>query len=364
MLENCTSPGLTVDIAYRLNSCSGFHECDFAVYNLFINNIFKGTANLNNDIDGGERISSFFIPAEETSSLLKSNNGILDFGIYCALIMCHPSLPLVTITTETGDEVFNQCVLDETYSINLITLCGNGYTTTTTTTPSPHLTTTTLPPSFTTTLPPNPDTCTCEHTSLPPIVIFPPVPISLSSVNTEPLDRNKAISSIEYPLSGAIPATTIPPNNGGGGGGGGGVTPLSCCNSELLVDNRFPSEINCFNHVLYHTEYCKWSMVACSLFRPPPLVYKAECGTLIPAFYIYLTTFSNCEGNLRIYTPPYQVESYQDGASWRNDFINATYKRDIINSIDPYPYGIYNLLIDNYDGSFGKAAPSTMLIAP
>lgn len=376
MLESCTSPGLTVDIAYRLSSCSGFHECDFAVYNLFINNTFKGTANLNNDIDAGERISSFFIPAEETSSLLKSNNGILDFGVYCALTVCHSSLPLVTITTETGNEVFNQCVRDETYSINLITLCGNGYTTTTTTTtttlppastttPVPSLTTTTTSPSFTTTLPPNPDTCTCDHTSLPPIIIFPPSPVSLSSVDTAPLDRTKAVSSPEYPLSSASPVTptftTIPPNNGGGGGG---VPPLSCCDSSLPLDNRFPYTIRCFNHVLYHTDACRWSMVACSLFRPPPLVYKDNCGDTIPAFSIYLNA-SGCEAGLRVQTPPYQVYSWQDSEPWRGDYVDADYRRDVINSVDPFPYGIYNLVFDHYAGGYtGRPAPSTIMVTP
>ena len=206
MAYNCISPGLTIEVVYRLNSCSGFHQCNVAIYNFIVNGQFKGEVNLNNGNDGGARGTSFYLSSSEATELLVQTNGILYFGIFCALENCHANLPQVIITDDTGATLFNDCLYNASSNIDLNVICETTPPPTSTTTPTPTSTTTSAPTSTTTTTtttpkPPVP-------TTLPQPPIDPNDPIELDSIPSENSDRDITLIDSINPLTSDVVLTT------------------------------------------------------------------------------------------------------------------------------------------------------------
>ena len=210
MAYNCISPGLQIDIVYKLNSCSGYHQCNIAVYNFILNGDFKGIVNLNNLEDGGERGTSFFLTSSEATELLKQTDGFLYFGIFCALPNCHVNLPQVIITDTTGVELFNDCLYNASSVIDLNVICETTPPPTTTpttappTTPPPTTTSTTVSPTTTTGTTPKPPL----PTTLPKPPIGPVDPIELDSVPSENSIRDVTLIDSIDPLSSDVVLTT------------------------------------------------------------------------------------------------------------------------------------------------------------
>jgi hypothetical protein len=113
--------GLTVEVRYvktkggtgsdgQLLRCRGGHTCDGAIFDVKLNGVKIGTANLNNSKDGGDRSSG---PLKITESLAKSIIGDTSKNIKISLqcisgTKCHSSTPEVEIKKGTT-VIYHQC---------------------------------------------------------------------------------------------------------------------------------------------------------------------------------------------------------------------------------------------------------------
>lgn len=94
--------------------CPGGHYCNRAKFNIYVNDIFIGVANLNNaggaddegSRAGGDRSASFLLPS---SVQLRDGNRV-DILIKCAYENCHGGISWVEITTNTGEIIFTECI--------------------------------------------------------------------------------------------------------------------------------------------------------------------------------------------------------------------------------------------------------------
>jgi len=95
--------------------CRGGHTCDAANFDIMMNDVQVGNANLNNGKDGGDRVSPLItIPLEKAKEILKnysSTNRTITIATRCTLgssSLCHSGAPEVLI--KKGKEIlYNAC---------------------------------------------------------------------------------------------------------------------------------------------------------------------------------------------------------------------------------------------------------------
>ena len=113
--------GLTVEVRYVKNTggvgsdgqplkCRGGHSCDRAIFDVKLNGVKIGVANLNNEIDAGDRSSG---PLVITDALAKSIIGDTSKNIIISLkcssgASCHSSTPEIEVKKGTT-VIFHQC---------------------------------------------------------------------------------------------------------------------------------------------------------------------------------------------------------------------------------------------------------------
>jgi len=100
--------GLTIDVIYNRNEdpswpCRGGHVCDDAKFNVLLNGVVIGLANLNNANDGGSRISSFTITPQQAVQIIDATSSTSDGNILISFTCanstgrCHSSTPEIRI---------------------------------------------------------------------------------------------------------------------------------------------------------------------------------------------------------------------------------------------------------------------------
>lgn len=98
--------GFTMEVNYDARLCRAGHRCNRAIFNVYINNIFIGIANLNNLLTGSNVYQSFTIP----SNISVQNGG------YEIKIIKHASIPvahngIAQVIIRDGDRiVFQSCM--------------------------------------------------------------------------------------------------------------------------------------------------------------------------------------------------------------------------------------------------------------
>lgn len=111
--------GVTVQVAYYSTKnpsfpCRGGHQCDDADFDILMNDVVIGQANLNNKIDGGDRVSSeITIPFDKAKEIVKNyspTNKEIVISTKCktASSDCHSGAPEVIIK-KGGEILYNAC---------------------------------------------------------------------------------------------------------------------------------------------------------------------------------------------------------------------------------------------------------------
>ena len=100
--ETCLT-GLRIDINYYKtpNSkfpCRGGHSCDQALFDVNFNGVTIGVANLNNAADGGDRLNSFTVTAEQAKKILGGQCKDINISLKCKYKSCHSATPEITIS--------------------------------------------------------------------------------------------------------------------------------------------------------------------------------------------------------------------------------------------------------------------------
>ena len=100
--ETCLT-GLKIDVNYykQPNSafpCRGRHVCDQALFDVNFNGITIGVANLNNAADGGDRLNSFTVTAEQSKKILGGKCKDINISLKCKYKSCHSATPEITIS--------------------------------------------------------------------------------------------------------------------------------------------------------------------------------------------------------------------------------------------------------------------------
>jgi hypothetical protein len=136
--------GLTIDVIYNRNEdgdwpCRGGHVCDDAKFNVLLNGVAIGVANLNNANDGGSRMSSFTITPEQAVQIIDatsdSSDGNILISFKCANSTgrCHSSTPEIRISRgKSKTTIYHACTpsISEVNDYNEIKVmkldaCGN-----------------------------------------------------------------------------------------------------------------------------------------------------------------------------------------------------------------------------------------------
>ena len=100
--ETCLT-GLRIDVNYYKEPKSGFpcrggHTCDQALFDVTFNNVVIGTANLNNKVDGGDRLNAFVVTAEQAKKILGGQCKDIVIQLKCKYRICHSATPEITIS--------------------------------------------------------------------------------------------------------------------------------------------------------------------------------------------------------------------------------------------------------------------------
>lgn len=97
--------GYTAIVAYDPTNCGAGHACDRALFDLYLNDIFIGQANLNNGTDGGPRSGVFTI-----NDHIGTNN--LKILLQCASPnnQCHQGIGRVVLISPSNQIVYAQCL--------------------------------------------------------------------------------------------------------------------------------------------------------------------------------------------------------------------------------------------------------------
>jgi hypothetical protein len=107
--------GLTVEVLYnsRIDSnfpCRGNHQCDEAKFNVKLNGVIIGVADLNNASDGGSRSFKKDIDTELAKEIMDSSQSEqLSLSLQCLESKCHSSTPEVRIS-KNESVLFSGCV--------------------------------------------------------------------------------------------------------------------------------------------------------------------------------------------------------------------------------------------------------------
>lgn len=70
-IQDIDLSGYTIEVNYNEQECPAGHQCNRAIFNVYINDIFIGKSNLNNGLNGGNVFTSFTIP----TGITPQNNG-------------------------------------------------------------------------------------------------------------------------------------------------------------------------------------------------------------------------------------------------------------------------------------------------
>lgn len=112
---------LTIDVSYNETPdpkfpCRGTHTCNQAVFNILLNNVIIGTANLNNDkCKPGEcsRQAIYTINNDTITKIINSpnyNGKTIELGSKCVKNPCHSEALEVKITNNKNEILFHNCV--------------------------------------------------------------------------------------------------------------------------------------------------------------------------------------------------------------------------------------------------------------
>jgi hypothetical protein len=100
--ETCLT-GLKIDVNYYKTPspafpCRGGHTCDQALFDVNFNGVTIGVANLNNKVDGGDRLNSFTVTAEQAKKILGGQCKDINISLKCKYKSCHSATPEITIS--------------------------------------------------------------------------------------------------------------------------------------------------------------------------------------------------------------------------------------------------------------------------
>jgi hypothetical protein len=100
--ETCLT-GLKIDVNYYKTPspafpCRGGHTCDQALFDVNFNGVTIGVANLNNAADGGDRLNSFTVTAEQAKKILGGQCKDINISLKCKYKSCHSATPEITIS--------------------------------------------------------------------------------------------------------------------------------------------------------------------------------------------------------------------------------------------------------------------------
>lgn len=109
---------LVIEVSYKKEKsdeprykCRGNHRCNDAVFDILINDIPIGKANLNNEDTGGDKTSGKIgISSQLIDRILQNNSDEIELAIKCASSNCHSSTPEVLVyNTLTKLLLFDGC---------------------------------------------------------------------------------------------------------------------------------------------------------------------------------------------------------------------------------------------------------------
>ena len=100
--ETCLT-GLKIDVNYYKTPspafpCRGGHTCDQALFDVNFNGVTIGVANLNNKVDGGDRLNSFTVTAEQAKKILGGQCKDINISLKCKYQSCHSATPEIIIS--------------------------------------------------------------------------------------------------------------------------------------------------------------------------------------------------------------------------------------------------------------------------
>lgn len=212
----CNGLKITGRYSNKEGPCPGNHSCDFAIFNIFLGDNFIGQVDLNNQIDGGDRISTLYATGDDIIEYISKFGCKLVFKIECASYYCHENIIWFKIENDDDDVLLDSCVLDS-FDIDCCDGGGGGSTTTTkpvTTTEPPTTTTTTTTKQPTTTTTRKPVTTTtripdrCDPSTQPPPIINDPTDAELTTIPSTNSPRNIILINASLPLNSDTILTT------------------------------------------------------------------------------------------------------------------------------------------------------------
>jgi formylglycine-generating enzyme required for sulfatase activity len=161
--------GHTAIVSYDPVNCSAGHNCNAAIFDLYINNILIGRANLNNLPFGGYKETILTI----NSNIITDENTIIE--LRCALGACHQGIGRVIIKDSSNNIVFASCLPND-----IIVGIGNFICPT----PTPTTTPTQTPTVTLTVTPTTTQSLTPTNTATPTSTITPTTTITISPTLT------------------------------------------------------------------------------------------------------------------------------------------------------------------------------------
>jgi hypothetical protein len=129
--------GLGVEVMYTdypdpKFPCRGNHRCDEALFNVKLNGIIIGSADLNNRIKGGDvKPSMIKVTPEQAEQIAKnSKDGLLTLSLQCVYSSCHSATPEIRISKD-GVVIIHTCTSlmarndNREATVLVLDLCGN-----------------------------------------------------------------------------------------------------------------------------------------------------------------------------------------------------------------------------------------------
>jgi len=129
--------GLGVEVMYTDKPdasfpCRGNHRCDEALFNVKLNGVIIGSANLNNRIKGGDvKPPMITVTPEQSEKIGKSSkNGLLTLSLQCIYSSCHSATPEIRISKD-GQVIIHTCTSlmnrndSREVTVLVLDLCGN-----------------------------------------------------------------------------------------------------------------------------------------------------------------------------------------------------------------------------------------------
>jgi hypothetical protein len=88
--------------------CRGKHKCDRAIFNVKLNGVVIGEANLNNENDGGSRNATLIVTSEQATTIGGNSNQLV-LALEGIHEKPHDDVPEVRITDPKGNVIFHGC---------------------------------------------------------------------------------------------------------------------------------------------------------------------------------------------------------------------------------------------------------------